>query len=482
MEHSLKKPILPWMRPMLLVLFALQPLLDILSYWSAPLHIPDAVSIVLRASVFFGFAAIGFLISDRKKLYLIGFLAAAALLAGHVLACARAGYQDPAADITNYMRVMQLPLFTGVLITCLRRDRRCARTIEKGLILNFWIITVSVVLSLLTHTASVTYGESGYGVIGWFATTNAQSSILSMLVPIVIVLEYRRRIFPLFCLTAIAGFAQLYFIGTRLAFLTIPITWIGLVIAAFITKNKSRRYLLALGLICVVCLVCIRQSPMYRNQTHYIAAMASKQSDSSRMIREGTTLPQDFSPVAPEDEPETVDEQTLEMIYNFYAKELCGRFGTDRVMEIYDYTRDISAITATRQVKIHYCEMLMEELPELSRWFGIERSRMIYNGFNYDAENDFHGIYFLYGYTGLAMVIAFLACFIYLIIKSLLQDFTHVFTLEAAGFGMAFLLAMVYAYHTAGLLRRPNASFYLSVILAYVYHLVKLRRSGNEAA
>ena len=180
-----------------------------------------------------------------------------------------------------------------------------------------------------------------------------------------------------------------------------------------------------------------------------------------------------------EDEPEEVDEQTLEMIYNFYAKELCNRFGTERVMERYHYTRDIPTITATRMVKINFCEMLMEELPGLSRWFGIELSRMTYNGFNYDAENDFHGIYFLYGSVGLTMMIAFLAYFVYLIIRALLRDFKRVFTLEAGAFGMAFLLAIVYAYHTAGLLRRPNASFYLSVILAYIYYLVQLRR--NEA-
>ena len=479
MEHTPNKPILPWMRPALLALFALQPPLDLLSYWSVPLQIPDAVSTVLRAAVLIGFGLVGFSVSQRKKLYLFGFLAAAVLLAGHVLSCMQAGYLDPGSDLANFMRVVQLPLFTGRLISCLRRDRHSARTVEKGLILNFWIITASVALSLLTHTASATYDESGFGVIGWFATTNAQSSILSMLVPIVVVLYYRKRVFPLFCLAALTGFAQLYFVGTRLAFLTILITFIGLVITALITRNISRRYLIALGLICAVCLLGVKQSPMYRNQAHYNAAMESKQSDSSRMIREGTTLPQDFTPVAPEDEPEEVDEQTLEMIYNFYAKELCNRFGTERVMERYHYTRDIPTITATRMVKINFCEMLMEELPGLSRWFGIELSRMTYNGFNYDAENDFHGIYFLYGSVGLTMMIAFLAYFLYLIIRALLRDFKRVFTLEAGAFGMAFLLAIVYAYHTAGLLRRPNASFYLSVILAYIYYLVQLRR--NEA-
>lgn len=37
-------------------------------------------------------------------------------------------------------------------------------------------------------------------------------------------------------------------------------------------------------------------------------------------------------------------------------------------------------------------------------------------------------------------------------------------------------MAMMHAFATAGILRRPNASFYLSVVLAVIYYLVKLRR------
>ena len=124
--------------------------------------------------------------------------------------------------------------------------------------------------------------------------------------------------------------------------------------------------------------------------------------------------------------------------------------------------------------------MLMGERPPLSRWFGIELSRMSYNGFNYDAENDFHGIYFLYGYVGLAMMLAFLLSFFIGIVRALLRSFRRYFTLEAGAFGTSLLLAMVYAYHTAGLLRRPNASFYLSMILAYIFYLLHLRPKGNE--
>ena len=468
-------------RKVLFFLFISQPLLDILSYWSVPLGIPEGVSIALRAAVFLGFGVFGFLVSERRRLYLLFGAAGVLLLAGHAAACMQAGYQDPLSDLINFIRVIQLPLFAGCLISCLRRDRRCVRSIENGLMMNYWIITLSVMLSLLTRSASATYGESGYGIIGWFGTTNAQSSILSMLVPIVVVLQYRKRIFPLFCLTAATGFAQLFFVGTRLAFLTIAVTFAGLVLTALITKNTAKKYLFALGLLCLACFAFVRQSPMYLHQTHYAEAMESKQSDSARMIREGTTLPQDFTPVAPEDEPKEVDEESLEMIYGFYAKELCDRFGTERVMEQYGRTRDISAITATRQVKINYCRLLLEELPPLSRWFGIELSRMHYNGFNYDVENDFHGIRFLYGYMGLAMMLAFLGYFVWLIVQALARSLRRAFTLEAGAFGMAFLLALVYAYHTAGILRRPNASFYLSVILAVIFYLVRLRRWESEA-
>ena len=40
---------------------------------------------------------------------------------------------------------------------------------------------------------------------------------------------------------------------------------------------------------------------------------------------------------------------------------------------------------------------------------------------------------------------------------------------------MAFCIALIYAYNTAGVLRRPNSSFYLSVLLAVIYYLTTIR-------
>ena len=43
-------------------------------------------------------------------------------------------------------------------------------------------------------------------------------------------------------------------------------------------------------------------------------------------------------------------------------------------------------------------------------------------------------------------------------LQSLIKDFRKYFTVEAGAFGIALCLCLVYAYFTAGVLRRPNAS------------------------
>ena len=42
--------------------------------------------------------------------------------------------------------------------------------------------------------------------------------------------------------------------------------------------------------------------------------------------------------------------------------------------------------------------------------------------------------------------------------------------------GSRFCFVWPYIYNTAGVLRRPNASIYLSAILAGIYYLVRIRR------
>ena len=76
-------------------------------------------------------------------------------------------------------------------------------------------------------------------------------------------------------------------------------------------------------------------------------------------------------------------------------------------------------------------------------------------------------------------MVLFLGWFLLRIAAALLRDFRGTFTLEAAGCGVALCCALAHAYFTAGVLRRPNVTFYLAVVLASAYGLTQ-KKTKNE--
>ena len=77
--------------------------------------------------------------------------------------------------------------------------------------------------------------------------------------------------------------------------------------------------------------------------------------------------------------------------------------------------------------------------------------------------------------AGLALYIAFILYFVWLVIWAVFKDIKKYFTLEATAFGIALIICLAHAYNTAGVLRRPNASIFLSATLAGIYYLVKVK-------
>lgn len=461
----------------IIALFAIQPLLDILSFVLDQTGAGNTPTLVLRFAMLAIVGVLGFCMSDRKKCYLIFAAACAVLLAGHAAACAKQGYLDPVGDISNFVRVAQMPLFAMCFITFLRRGEGVYKAVETGLVVNFLIITVTVVLSVVTGTYRHTYMDSGIGVLGWFSTSNAQSAIMSILSPVVVMFAYRSKNDKLLLLTTLAAFAQLYFLGTRLAFMAMAVTLCGLVAIMLLRKSFTWKPVIIIGACFLLCCACVKFSPMYRNQVIYNQSMSSKQSDAETMIEKKLHNKVDWSKISKEEKL-----ALLRDVYEFYGtKVLCQRFGTDTVIEEYNYSFNIQTITGTRHRKILFCQLLMDEQDSaLSRAFGLELSRLNYNGQNFDPENDFHGVFYLYGWTGLAMMIAFIGYFVYLIVRALVSDWKKYFTLEAGTFGMAFCMALIYAYNTAGVLRRPNSSFYLSALLGVIYYLTMIKDYGEK--
>lgn len=456
-----------WLPGVLIGLCAAQPLLDVLSFWTQDLAWGSKLTLSLRLLIFLGVMLTGFVLSDRRRFYWIAAAVCAALYAGHVLACLRANAPFTTAnlisDATNFIRVAQIPLFTIAFITFLRCCRQGFASLERGITIAFWIIAAVALLSALTGTNPYTYPDKRIGLCGWFYFANSQSAILSMLVPLALCPALRsgqiRRWLPI----AVVGFAELFCFATRLAYMSLFVTAIGMVITLALTKRGSAKVCAVLLLCAAVCAAGYTVSPMYRNQQAVAANAVRKQENIDRLVAQGKA--------------EFGDQgyAYLTYAYDEYLGGTVERYGLEATAEMYGYSTKAADITNVRTIKINYCRLMLNTEPLTSRLFGLSYDEMTYHGYCYDVENDFHGITYLYGWAGLACLLAFLGYFLVIIVRALIRNARRYFTVEVGACGVALCTCLAHIYNTAGVLRRPNASFYLCLILVSIWYLIYIR-------
>lgn len=461
---------------LMLLLFLIQPVMDVLSFWLTEGGVSNTVSLLLRFFVLFGTGALGFTLSKHKKIYILLGILVIGFAALHGWACMSAGYQgwqNPVYDLTNYIRVVQIPLFTLCFITFLRETgEEGYQTIEKGFVINFCLIVLVEVLSTVTGTDPHTYANKQIGVLGWFSTTNAQSAILCAMVPVVLMQSMRKKNIRYLFAWIVVGFGVLFLFATRLSYVAIFITAAGMLLVMLLSRTWNKKAAAVLLLGAIVCGAAIKVSPMYINQSEHQALLQEKQQEADEMV---AAAEKQYHTTA-EQEP----ERCLTPLYQEYLGEMADRFGMQRVMKTYQYTTDVSKLKDARHMKIIYCSYLMEDAGTKAKLFGLELQDMVWDNRTFDVENDFHGIYYLYGMVGLALFAAFLLYFAVLIVRALLQNFKKYMTPEAGAFGISLCLLLLHVYCTAGVLRRPNASFYLSVVLAVIYYLVNMRTDTTQ--
>lgn len=456
-----------WLPGVLISLCAAQPLLDVLSFWTQDLAWGSKLTLSLRLLIFLGVMLTGFVLSERRRFYWIAAAVCAALYAGHVLACLRANAPFTTAnlisDATNFIRFAQLPLFTIAFITFLRCCWQGFASLERGITIAFWIIAAVELLSALTGTDPYTYPDKRIGLCGWFYFANSQSAILSMLVPLALCPALRsgqiRRWLPI----AVVGFAELFCFATRLAYMSLFVTAIGMVITLALTKRGSAKVCAVLLLCAAVCAAGYTVSPIHRNQQAVAANAVRKQENIDRLVAQGKA--------------EFGDQgyAYLTYAYDEYLGGTVERYGLEATAEMYGYSTKAADITNVRTIKINYCRLMLNTEPLTSRLFGLSYDEMTYHGYCYDVENDFHGIAYLYGWAGLACLLAFLGYFLVIIVCALIRNARRYFTVEAGACGVALCTALAHIYNTAGVLRRPNASFYLCLILASIWYLIYIR-------
>lgn len=460
-----------WLPGVLVGLCAAQPLLDVLSYWTQGLAWGSKLTLVLRLLLFLCVVLAGFVLSGRKRVYWITAAVCAVLYAGHVLACLRANEAFTTAnlisDATNFVRVVQIPFFTIAFCTFLRCCRQGFASFERGITIAFWIIAAVEVLSVLTGTDPHTYPDKQIGLRGWFYFANSQSAILAMLVPLTLCTALRSGKIQRWLPVAVVGFAELFCFATRLAYLSLFAAALGTVIVWAVTRRGNRKIYIALLLCAALCAAAFPVSPMQRNQQAVAANAVRKQENIDRLVAQG------------EETFGTDGNARLTCAYAEYLGGLVQRYGLDATADIFHHSTKAGEITNVRTIKINYCRLMLNTEPLTSRLFGLSYDEMTYNGYCYDVENDFHGIAYLYGWAGLACLLAFLGYFLVIIVRALIRDAKRYFTVEAGACGIALCTCLAHIYNTAGVLRRPNASFYLCLTLAVIWYLIYVKDYDN---
>jgi hypothetical protein len=123
--------------------------------------------------------------------------------------------------------------------------------------------------------------------------------------------------------------------------------------------------------------------------------------------------------------------------------------------------------------------MVMAQLPLTSRLFGFELAETRHQQSIFDVENDFHGIYFLYGIVGLALLLGYFIYYAFKALRGLFRGDSAANKMWLLAACVSVLLLIINSYFSASVLRRPNASFYLSVSLAIVSFLTEGRERGS---
>lgn len=462
----------------LLCLFAMQPIMDVASYWLAELGQGTAITLVLRTLLFFATAFIGFLVSRNKKIYFILAAVLGIFWIIHYLNCVRIGYSALMIDLNNYFRLIQPIVFVLAFLSIFRFYGTEKLPIKKTFLINYGLILVVIILAVVTGTDPHTYTNTGVGIKGWFYTGNAQSAVLAMIIPVVLYFAYQSGKKLVFLCAGIVCYAHLFFTGTKITYFSIFVFTGGFVLALILLKSKQWFYYVVPVVLAALCIIFYPMSPMNRtNSTHNeFVTQEQEEIDNQFPVLPEKENPQELSP----------DSDYYNEYYNLYMgiktyAPMVEKFGLETVLKQTEYTTDMGKLSNARITKNNYNFILFGQQDLLTKMFGMHYNMELCGSQNYDSENDFLGILFLYGYVGFALYLAFTAGFIIYFLYHLFRYFKQVFSMEFVCVMIGLCMALFTAIFTAGMLRRPNASFYMSVLLAYGCYLVWTAKRRKKA-
>lgn len=448
------------------ILLILQPIFDVIAYFQYD-NLFGSLAGYSRLIIMCLLVVLVYFVTNKKVSYtiLMGIIALYCVL--HLLNGFRVGYISVFQDISYLARVVQMPVLTICFIYLLNSDY--LESIQKAYITNVFIISFVVIVSVLTATDPTTYVNDKVGFLGWFGNSNSQSIIIAGLVPMAVAYAVKKKNLILLLSTVIGSTFLLVTNGTKGCYYSSIIIFAGFIIfillQSLLHKRVVKFQMLAIGIF----LLAIFSSFLYypysaRNFLDTREASSTKEWNEQSEVELNKLKENNNNAVLDFSDPE-IGKILLSIYEKDMNKGLVKRWGAEKVLEEYGYTPLASTLADNRLAKRMYAKFVWEECDPLTKLVGFEFTKIE----DYDLENDFPAIFYYYGYIGFGLYALFLIYFVFILIKKVLFDFKNAFTLDNFSLLLTFTLLLGLAQYSGALLRRPNASIYLSVVLAFIY-------------
>ena len=460
----------------LMALIVIQPLLDVIAFWTKNPDGTLAGYVRLLIMVCLPLYLLFTLRGSERKSFIFWMLGIGLVCALHIANTIRTGPVSLGFDISYTAKVAQMPILAVCFMYSIKNDQTRNQA-YWGLFFAAGITAAALGLSVLTGTANCTYGE-GLGVSGWVIDDNrcANSIILVTLAA-----------FSIFCAVksdkpfvniAVPVIAAVVLIanGTMTCYMSIFVIFIGFAVFLLLEKkirgcNLNRLAVIALVAVAIASAAAYPLTPKYK--------IKQTQSDFAELTQDDFNdelgaLGYDLDSMSNEEKLSNPEIHTA--LEDYYWKclwiitpNMFERFDIDEIMLKYDLTTDAATLIDTRTIKNAYASLMWDHSDTLTKLFGIDVSDIWLTG-GMDLENDWPAIRYYYGYVGFAAYAAFILYFVYLIIRRLCRDFKGSFTADNFILLVTFALLIGLAQYSGAVLRRPNVSIYLALVLGLIHY------------
>ena len=456
----------------LTLLIAAQPLLDTLAYFTQSKS--GTVSGYLRLAVMLILPICVLTTAKRRKPFLLGLGIMGAFCLLHVLNSFRVGYRNPVFDIAYMTRVAQMPVL-ALSFLWLLGEEQTRRQAFRGILTAAFIMALSVPLAWLTGTGNITYGE-GLGYSGWVIDDNRCANSILLVTLATFATGYAVKTERKWLALAIPVIITALFLtnGTKACYFSVFAIFgayaVYLLAEKLLLKKQLKTALLVtLVLLMVFSVVIYPWTPRCR-----VNQQLAKKNTSGEI--EATLLAKGIDITDMSFEERFADPVVKEVFAHYYWKymgsmpDLIDRFGMDRVLTHYRMSTDVPRLVDARVMERSYAHLIWaEETDSITKLVGFETTLVGTDG-HYDMENDWPAVFYYYGYIGFALYVGFVLYFVLRIVKTLRGDFKGSLTVKNFTLAMCLALQLGLAQFSGALVRRPNVSIYLALILALIWY------------